>query len=207
VTSTYEHLESQAHYRRNAAAFSRRYHSVGFEEVHGFLLQDLPAAGAQVLDVGAGSGRDAAALAARGYLVTAVEPCAALREIGRASAKASNVRWLNDGLPGLERVAALGDRYDFILCSAVLIHVAPDGLAAAFASLAGLLNRRGRLAVTFRSRQAGESPTLFRDHSLRSVRAAAARAGLSVRRRRRSADAIGRPGVIWESWILDQGAV
>lgn len=45
-----------------------------FEEAHGGVLDLLPPAPARGLDVEAGTGRDAAALARRGYQVVAVEP-------------------------------------------------------------------------------------------------------------------------------------
>ena len=53
-------------YNANAADLSRRYESVAAETVHGWLVDLLPAAPALVLDVGAGTGRDAAWLASRG---------------------------------------------------------------------------------------------------------------------------------------------
>ena len=55
-------------------AASRRYESVAAETVHGGLVDLLPIAPALVLDVGAGTGRDAAWLASRGLEVVAVEP-------------------------------------------------------------------------------------------------------------------------------------
>jgi protein-L-isoaspartate O-methyltransferase len=51
-----------------------RYESVAAETVHGWLVDLLPNAPALVLDIGAGTGRDAAWLASRGLEVVAVEP-------------------------------------------------------------------------------------------------------------------------------------
>ncbi|RUT67608.1 SAM-dependent methyltransferase, partial [Flavobacterium cupreum] len=62
------------HYEQNAQELVDRYESLSFEHVHADLLDLLPAPGATILDVGAGSGRDAAWFAARGYDVVAVEP-------------------------------------------------------------------------------------------------------------------------------------
>ncbi|MCY4198668.1 MAG: methyltransferase domain-containing protein [Gammaproteobacteria bacterium] len=61
-------------YERDAEALAERYERIEFERVHCEVLELLPKAGASVLDVGAGSGRDAAWFAANGYQVTAVEP-------------------------------------------------------------------------------------------------------------------------------------
>ncbi|MGQ3357308.1 MAG: class I SAM-dependent methyltransferase, partial [Phreatobacter sp.] len=72
---------STAGYAEEAENLARQYESVTFEEVHAPLLHLLPLSG-RALDIGAGSGRDAAALAARGFAVTAVEPTAELRAEG-----------------------------------------------------------------------------------------------------------------------------
>ncbi|MDH6550225.1 ubiquinone/menaquinone biosynthesis C-methylase UbiE [Streptomyces sp. SAI-041] len=49
----------QAYYAESAERLGRVYESVSFEDVHGALLDLLPPAPARVLDVGAGTGRDA----------------------------------------------------------------------------------------------------------------------------------------------------
>jgi hypothetical protein len=60
--------------------FAARWEGVSFEEVYaGAALDLIPATPGAVLDVGAGSGRDARWFAARGWDVVAVEPSAALR--------------------------------------------------------------------------------------------------------------------------------
>lgn len=60
-----------------------RYETVSAPDLHGPVADLLPAAPSQVLDVGAGSGRDAAWLAKMGHEVLAVEPSATFREAGR----------------------------------------------------------------------------------------------------------------------------
>jgi protein-L-isoaspartate O-methyltransferase len=71
-------------YGENATALAQQYESITFEEVHRDVLHLFPSSPSKVLDVGAGSGRDAAALARRGHWVTAVEPTGALRRQGQA---------------------------------------------------------------------------------------------------------------------------
>lgn len=65
------------------------------------LLADLPADGARVAEVGAGSGRLTAALAGRAGMLVALEPCGPLRRLLRAR------------LPGVCVVAAVGHRLPF----------------------------------------------------------------------------------------------
>ena len=61
-------------YDQNISEVSRRYESVAANTVHGWLDDLLPNAPALVLDIGAGTGRDAAWLASRGLEVIAVDP-------------------------------------------------------------------------------------------------------------------------------------
>ncbi|NEB06003.1 methyltransferase domain-containing protein [Streptomyces sp. SID13726] len=72
--------------------------SVSFETVHEALLDLLPDPPARVLDVGAGTGRDAAALAGRGFAVDAVEPVAERPHLR------SGVAWRTASLPEIPGV-------------------------------------------------------------------------------------------------------
>jgi SAM-dependent methyltransferase len=107
----------------------------------------LPAgAGKIALDVGAGSGRDAGWLAARGLEVVAAEPTAAMRREGARLHPAA--RWLDDRLPDLAAVHRLGLAFDLILLSAVWMHIAPPHRPRAFRKLVTLLKPGGRLIMT-----------------------------------------------------------
>ena len=64
-------------YERDAERLADQYDSVSFEQVHADLLGWIPKQPAFVLDVGAGSGRDAAWFADRGHEIVAVEPAGA----------------------------------------------------------------------------------------------------------------------------------
>src|SRR3954453_13114931 len=55
------------------------YEAVSAESVHGWLVGYLPKLPALVLDIGAGTGRDAAWLSNLGHEVVAVEPSGAMR--------------------------------------------------------------------------------------------------------------------------------
>jgi len=88
-------------YGQNVSDASRRYESVAAETVHGWLVDLLPNARALVLDVGAGTGRDAAWLASRGLEVVAVEPSDAMRAEAQRLHPSPSIRWISDPLPGL----------------------------------------------------------------------------------------------------------
>src|SRR6185503_21054266 len=81
-------------YAAEAEALLQQYESISFADVHRKVLHLIPAAPCDVLDIGAGTGRDAAALVARGHRVLAVEPTAALRNQAAQLHPSSLVEWL-----------------------------------------------------------------------------------------------------------------
>ncbi|HBQ39012.1 MAG TPA: hypothetical protein DD808_00330 [Halieaceae bacterium] len=100
-------------------------------------------------DIGAGSGRDANWLAQKGWEVIAVDPSRGMRELAIAKSH-SNVTWLDDSLPELSRLRALGHRFDLVLLSAVWQHVPPSQRERTFRILTELLKPGGTLVITLR---------------------------------------------------------
>lgn len=194
-----DHGDAPAYYDRDAAAFAARYDAVSFAAVHPLLSRYLPENG-HVLDVGAGSGRDACAMAARGLAVTAVEPSAGMRAI--ASAKSSGIHWIDDRLPKLASLREAAGQFDFVLCSAVLMLVAPEDLAPSLAAMARLLIRNGRLGLNLRAPAAGEPSNLFFDHTDEAVLDAARVTGLVTIGRSEVGDALGREAYRWRSFVF-----
>ena len=85
-------------YTEEADALTRQYESVRFVDVHGPVLHLLPTAPSDVLDIGAGTGRDAAALVGMGHRVVGVEPTAALRDRAALLHPSSHIEWIDDHL-------------------------------------------------------------------------------------------------------------
>jgi protein-L-isoaspartate O-methyltransferase len=69
-------------YDAQAATLVPRYKAVRPEALHAWWRDLLPEASAALLDLGAGSGRDAAWLASLGHAVVAAEPSTAMRQQG-----------------------------------------------------------------------------------------------------------------------------
>ncbi|PMH46179.1 SAM-dependent methyltransferase [Vibrio sp. 10N.286.49.B3] len=136
-------------YSQNASELADQYNGLEFESVHQAWKPYWPEAGSNVLDVGAGSGRDAKWMNAQGCEVIAVEPCNALRQIGQQST-GPDVTWLDDSLPILKSVQSLGMRFDLILVSAVWMHLAPSLRERAFRKLSNLLSPNGKLVISLR---------------------------------------------------------
>lgn len=188
--------EATRWYDAHAADVSRRYESVAAESVHAWLVDLLPNPPAMVLDVGAGSGRDAAWLASRGLDVVAVEPSAAMRSEGQRLHRSPRIRWIDDCLPGLDKVLRLGLSFDVILLSAVWMHVPPQDRVRAFRKLVTLLKPGGAIALTLRHGPAEPARAIY-TVSQAEVERLAREHGAFVERASRSKDGLGRDEVGW----------
>jgi SAM-dependent methyltransferase len=120
-------------YQEQASGFFNLYESLQFENVHTDWLALLPKGG-YALDIGAGSGRDAAKLAARGFNVFAIEPATALLTLAQGAHTAANIKWFNDTLPLLAAIPK-SQSFDLILLSAVWMHLTPQQQAASWPAL------------------------------------------------------------------------
>lgn len=154
-------------YHQQAAMFAAQYESVSAEQVHQPWLHLLPTAPGlpsgyvrHALDVGAGSGRDARFLAAKGFQVVAVEPADALRQLAMElamalsaqpqHAHANTIQFVADQLPALPQVQALNQQFELVLLSAVWMHLTHAERAAALPTLCKLLVSQGLLVLTLR---------------------------------------------------------
>lgn len=189
------------YYNALAEEIAARYESVSFETVHDKILEHLPDHRAQVLDVGAGSGRDAAALAARGHDVVAVEPADRLRERAQKLHPDRSIHWVADSLPALKKVYELGDHYDLILLSAVWMHLRPELRDRAMRKLAGLLNPGGKIVITTRSVGFSGRRTLYRVDP-DELAGRAKDHGLEVVMTHASDDVLGRDDVNWSTLVF-----
>jgi SAM-dependent methyltransferase len=137
-------------YGETADVLVKQYEGLAFADVHRDTLHLIPTAPSRVLDVGAGTGRDAAALAALGHTVVAVEPTPELRAHGQRLHGAAAITWIDDALPDLDKVTARGERFDLVLLTAVWMHLDPGQRERAMARIAGLLQPRGLVTLLLR---------------------------------------------------------
>jgi SAM-dependent methyltransferase len=185
-----------AWYDTNAGAVAALYEQVAADAVHSWLAGLLPKGKASVLDVGAGSGRDATWLAAQGHEVIAVEPSSGMRAEASRHHPGAGVRWISDALPELGTLTRSGISFDVILLSAVWMHVAPSERRRAFRKLINLLKPGGLLAMTLRHGPA-EPERGIHSVSLEEVEALAREYGAFVETSRETKDALGRDDVRW----------
>jgi SAM-dependent methyltransferase len=141
--------------------FTQLSESIDFRTIHRCLLPLLPSPGARVLDIGAGTGRDAAALAELGYQVTAIEPTPAFLATARTQHPLPDIDWISGSLPELAALPTATRAFDFILCHAVWQHLDPEERAVAMARVATLLNPGGIFALGLRHGPAGAGTHYF----------------------------------------------
>lgn len=145
------------------------------------VLGDLPTQPGRCLDLGAGSGRDAAWFSARGNQVWAVEPVAEFRAAGRRLHGAAAITWVDDTMPELTQVRALGLRFDLILAIGVFHHLTPAAQHRGLSAALALLSEQGRLILSLRH---GPTPAARPGHPVDTVALAATamEQGVQVRR-------------------------
>jgi SAM-dependent methyltransferase len=153
-----------------------------------------------VLDIGAGTGRDASALAEMGHRVVAVEPTAEFRARAARLHPFARIDWVDDHLPHLPHLSRRGDRFDVIMVTAVWIHLDPEQRRAAMPKVATLLRPGGLLALNLRH---GPTPPgrrrLFETSAEETSDLAASHGLRMIVRVDREPDFYGRPEVTWTS--------
>ncbi len=137
-------------YAENAAELIARYESLDFAYKHQEFLHLLPTSPSRVLDVGAGTGADAAWLASKGHRVCAVEPTDAFRSHGQTHHASDRIEWVNDSLPRLDLIVACNETFDLVMLTAVWMHLDKRERATAMPVLARLLDVGGTMVMAVR---------------------------------------------------------
>ncbi|WP_027213365.1 class I SAM-dependent methyltransferase [Burkholderia sp. WSM2232] len=137
-------------YAEEAGVLIRQWRGISFSDRHAPVLHLLPTVPSRVLDVGAGVGTDAAALAAMGHAVVAVEPVDELRSAASDLHRSSRVEWIDDSLPDLAIVGSRQDTFDLVMLTAVWMHLDREQRCRAMPRVSGLLRDGGRLIMSLR---------------------------------------------------------
>ncbi|MCX2525300.1 methyltransferase domain-containing protein [Larsenimonas rhizosphaerae] len=185
-------------YSDNAGYYFEQYQKLDFNDVHGSWLKHLPEPNGLALDIGAGSGRDAAALAKRGWDVLAVEPAAGLREKGEAFTAGLSVQWMDDSLPALNKVRKLGFKVSLILVSAVWMYLPEQEQERAFRILTELLSPGGLLVITLRHGPSSDE-RIFYPVDPQQIKCWACHRSLTHLLTVQNDDLLQRPLVSWET--------
>jgi len=124
-----------------------RYEAMSSQQIYAPVLDLLPTSPCRVLDIGAGTGRDAAWLARQGHTVWAVEPVQELRQAGVIIHSACQIHWMDATLPQLEEVKG---PFDLVILCGVWQHLEEHQRPQAMASLRRLTAVDGRLILYLR---------------------------------------------------------
>jgi SAM-dependent methyltransferase len=190
-------------YHRGFREFAEAYDAFGFEDIHAGALPFIPPTPGHLLDVGAGSGRDAAWFAARGWQVVAAEPAQALRLEAARRHPSPNINWLDDRLPALAATHRTGLGFDLIWLSGVWMHLPPEDRPRAMRKLATLLRPGGRIMVTLRHGPAPPDRPMWPVNA-NEVERLGLDHGLALRvATDRTEDRGGRPAVTWQTIVLE----
>jgi SAM-dependent methyltransferase len=100
-------------------------------------------------DIGCGSGRDVAWLAANGFPAVGYDPSAGL--LAQARAAHPHVTFQQAALPELRGVA--DGAFDNVLCETVIMHLGRDDIAPAVRRMLAILKPGGMLALSWRVEQ------------------------------------------------------
>jgi SAM-dependent methyltransferase len=139
------------HYAEEAPELLRLYETISFAEAaQAALIHLIPTEPGLVLDIGAGTGRDAAGFAAMGHRVVAVEPTAEMRHGAMALHPSPQIEWLDDSLPDLAVVSARGEQFDVVMMTAVWMHLDEAQRQRAMPNVAALLRDGGLMAMSLR---------------------------------------------------------
>lgn len=188
-----------AWYDAHARDLADGYESLDAAQTHPQLFAMLRGVrGARILDVGAGTGRDAAALAALGHHVTAAEPSSAMLRLARALHPGNDILWLSDALPSLVKVRGT---YDVVMLSAVWMHVPPADRAAALSRIVDLTAPHGRIYMTLRLGPGDINRAMWSVSAAEIEKLATTRA-VRVRDLGKQPDLLGRDDVTWQTLLL-----
>lgn len=195
-------------YHQNAEFLTEQYQSLTFEQVHQSwkahwpvgLENEIP----KVLDIGAGTGRDALWFAQHQCDVYAIEPALALREFGQQYTQTcvDKITWLDDKLPDLNTIIELGIRFDCILLSAIWMHLPPKARERSFRKLANLLSPSGKLVISLRHGEFDDARVAY-VVSVIELEQLAKKHALQVNTvSPLDTDELGRSGVQWQTVVM-----
>jgi len=138
------------HYAEEAPDLLKRYETISFGATHRSVMHLIPKDPCHVLDIGSGTGRDAAGFAELGHRVVAVEPTEEMRRGAIALHPSRLIEWLDDGLPDLARVLARHEHFDVVMLTAVWMHLDEQQRWRAMPNLVALASEGGAMIMTLR---------------------------------------------------------
>lgn len=171
-------LASTSGYASEVDALFIRYEARDAAAVHAPWVSFFPKTPSRIIDIGAGTGRDAAWLTSLGHSVVAVEPVDELRTRAATLHPEPEITWMADILPDLNAVRARGETFDMVLMHAVWMHLTEAERIAGMAYVSRIMERGARLFMSLRHGKVPQGRRMF-DVTGEETNALAAKHGLT----------------------------
>jgi SAM-dependent methyltransferase len=137
-------------YAAGASSLLDIYERISFADTQAKILHLIPQEPCRVLDIGAGTGRDAAGFAALGHDVVAVEPVDEMRAGAQKLHPSPRIEWIDDGLPALAVMRTRAGTFDVVTMTAVWMHLDERQRQEAMPNVAALVRPGGVLILSLR---------------------------------------------------------
>jgi len=194
-------------YAEEAEELFKLYESIPAADAHRAVLHLIPTAPGSILDIGSGTGRDAAWFAAMGHRVVAVEPTDAMRIPATTLHPSPRIEWLDDSLPDLALLRARDERFDLVMLSAVWMHLDAEQRRQAMPNLAALVRAGGVMIMKVRHGPLPAGRRMFEvlpEETIELARTQGLHPVLNVRTES-SQEANRRAGVTWTNLAFVKG--
>ena len=202
---------TETFYATSAAACAARYDGAHVESLHE-ILRSHATSTSRVLEIGGGSGRDAAFMAEQGCDTTYTDGCREM--VGQAirlhPELAKNARMA--AFPLSEDDDLLGERFDLVLCIAVIMHLDDACLDHLASQLATVIPFGGHLVLSHSSGRQGLTANrdaigrLFCERSAKAVAQIFEALGFEVKRQTEDSDGMGRRSISWITQVFQKMA-
>jgi SAM-dependent methyltransferase len=183
-------------YAEEAPELLKRYESISFADHHRSVIHLIPTVPGRVLDIGAGTGRDAAGLVGLGHSVVAVEPTEELRRGAMVLHPSPMIEWVDDSLPDLAAVRARREEFDAVMLTAVWMHLDAPQRRQAMPNVAALVRNGGVMIMSLRHGPVPPGRRMF-EISAEETIALTQPLGLRCMLRREAEPSLRQPGVSW----------
>nr|WP_319392322.1 class I SAM-dependent methyltransferase [uncultured Desulfobacter sp.] len=195
------------YYEQHALNLAQRYESADVTQLHDFLLSGLKPGG-RLLELGCGSGRDAAFMVSRGFRVLATDGSASMIEQAKRHHPELETHTARLKLPdGLSNESGT---YDGIYAVAVLMHLSTHELENTILKIHSLLAVKGRFIFSVPARRDDVITNEFDSKGRRFTAlssdkwtALCLKGNLRIVRSMMSEDGLGRKGIGWMNCLAE----
>jgi len=196
------------YYNQNSLKVVAKYESADVTPLHNFLSSSLKPGG-RLLELGCGSGRDAAFMVSQGFRVLATDGSASMIEQAKRHHPELAGHMVHLKLPdGLSNALGI---FDGIYAVAVLMHLSVQEIESTLSAVNFLLAAKGRFVFSVPARQSDVMTDEFDSKGRRFTALSpdgwtnlCLKRNLHIVRTMISEDGLGRDGVAWMNYLVEK---